>query len=186
MLPSCSWSSAASSARSDCSVMGTWKNDIQIDAEAVKTYAGEGVDIQAEIVDMCLNLLRHRFKSYGIEVDLKRDKPLPAVLVDPDQLKEVFVNILVNACEAMADGGAIAIEEKVERADPIGTVAVVKIRDTGPGIPEADRDRVFTAFAHFAEARKIISGQTFEVIGLPDPKTARSGIIRFRITRMVC
>jgi sulfite reductase alpha subunit len=42
----------ASIARSDCSLMGTWKGDIKVDAEAVKCYAGE-IDIQKQIVDVC-------------------------------------------------------------------------------------------------------------------------------------
>ncbi len=43
----------ASIARSDCSIIGTWKDDIKIDQEAVKSYAGAGMDVQAEVVDLC-------------------------------------------------------------------------------------------------------------------------------------
>ncbi|NJN64043.1 MAG: sulfite reductase, dissimilatory-type subunit alpha, partial [Acidobacteria bacterium] len=43
----------ASIARSDCSVIGTWKDDIQIDAKAVAEYAKNGVDVQSEICDRC-------------------------------------------------------------------------------------------------------------------------------------
>jgi len=43
----------ASIARSDCSLMGTWKGDIKIDQEAVKSYAGAGMNIQDEVVAMC-------------------------------------------------------------------------------------------------------------------------------------
>lgn len=43
----------ASIARSDCSIMGTWKGDIKIDQEAVKSYAGAGLDIQKLIIDKC-------------------------------------------------------------------------------------------------------------------------------------
>ena len=100
----------------------------------------------SEIVDMSLRLLRHRFKSYGIEVELKRPRPLPEVRADPDQLKEVFVNILVNACEAMTVGGAIVIEEEDAETDPLGLVAVIRIRDTGPGISESIQEKIFEPF----------------------------------------
>jgi len=43
----------AAIARSDCSLIGTWKDDIKVDQEAVKSYAGEGLDIQTEIVGLC-------------------------------------------------------------------------------------------------------------------------------------
>lgn len=43
----------ASIARSDCSIIGTWKDDIQVDAKAVAEYAKSGVDIQGEICDRC-------------------------------------------------------------------------------------------------------------------------------------
>jgi len=43
----------AAVARSDISVVGTWRGDIQIDAEAVKQYADEGLDIQGEVIDLC-------------------------------------------------------------------------------------------------------------------------------------
>ncbi|NJN63846.1 MAG: sulfite reductase, dissimilatory-type subunit alpha, partial [Acidobacteria bacterium] len=43
----------ASIARSDCSVIGTWKDDIQVDAKAVTEYAKNGVDVQGEICDRC-------------------------------------------------------------------------------------------------------------------------------------
>jgi sulfite reductase alpha subunit len=43
----------ASIARSDCSVIGTWKDDIQVDQAKVKEYANNGIDIQTEVCDLC-------------------------------------------------------------------------------------------------------------------------------------
>jgi sulfite reductase alpha subunit len=43
----------ASVARSDFSVIGTWKDDIRVDADEVANYANDGIDIQAEVVEMC-------------------------------------------------------------------------------------------------------------------------------------
>ncbi len=98
------------------------------------------------VVDMTLQLLRHRLKSYGIEVRVNRTGPLPTVQADLDQLKEVFVNLLVNACEAMGKGGVIEIEEISHIESPPGTLAIIHVRDRGPGIPEEIQEKVFEPF----------------------------------------
>ena len=100
----------------------------------------------SELIDTNLQLLRHRFKSYGVRLELVRTAPLPEVLADPDQMKEVFVNILINACEAVGEGGAITIEEEEETQAPLGPVAVIRIRDSGPGIPAELQEKVFEPF----------------------------------------
>jgi signal transduction histidine kinase len=100
----------------------------------------------SELVDMTLQLLRHRFKSYGVRVDSKRSVPLTEVLADPDQLKEAFVNILINACEAVGEGGTITIEEEEEMQEPLGPVGVIRISDNGPGIPADLLEKVFEPF----------------------------------------
>jgi signal transduction histidine kinase len=56
------------------------------------------------------------------------------------------VNIMVNACEAMKGGGSILIREEAAADDSLGQVAVVRIRDSGPGIPEGIRAKVFEPF----------------------------------------
>ncbi|HEY9073490.1 MAG TPA: ATP-binding protein, partial [Desulfobaccales bacterium] len=93
-----------------------------------------------------VQLLRYRLESYGVEVKLLRDHRLPEILGDPDQLKEVLANLLVNAYEVMVNGGVITIREE-EKLDPaLGSTVVVRVSDTGPGIPESVRDRVFQPF----------------------------------------
>lgn len=49
----CANDCVAAIARSDCSMIGTWKDDIKIDQEAVRSHADEGVDVQVEVIDMC-------------------------------------------------------------------------------------------------------------------------------------
>jgi len=100
----------------------------------------------SEVVDMALQLLRHRLESYGVQVDLDRQHRLPMIEVDPEQLKEVLINLLVNACEAMGQGGLIVIREEEGVAEPLGRVVVIRVKDNGPGIPKSVRDRVFEPF----------------------------------------
>jgi signal transduction histidine kinase len=98
------------------------------------------------VVDQALQLLVHRLNSYAVRITLHRETQLPKILIDPEQLKEVLVNIIVNACEAMDSGGKIIIREKVDNVPGLGNVAMIKLSDNGPGIPEAIREKVFQPF----------------------------------------
>jgi signal transduction histidine kinase len=98
------------------------------------------------VVDMALVLLRYRLDSSGVEVKLIRKDRLPEIWADPDQLKEVLVNLVLNACEVMVNGGVITIREEEKGEAPLGPAAVIRVSDNGPGIPESVRDKVFQPF----------------------------------------
>jgi len=100
----------------------------------------------SDVVDMTLELLRHRLESSGVGVGVERSRRLPEINGDPDQLKEALVNLILNACEAMTGGGRIAIAEETGYIEPVGDVAIVSLRDSGPGIPPNLRDKVFQPF----------------------------------------
>jgi signal transduction histidine kinase len=99
----------------------------------------------SEVVDLVVQLLHHRLTSNNVRISVERQQPLPEIQADPEQLKEVLVNLIVNACEAMTAGGAIRISEELQRSDNRQQV-VICLQDEGPGIPEALRDRVFQPF----------------------------------------
>ncbi len=100
----------------------------------------------SDVVDSTIQLLRHRIESYGAEVEIYRRRRLPEVDGDPEQLKEVLVNLIVNACDAMTDGGKITIREEEGHTEPMGRVAVIRVSDTGPGVPEAIKEKIFQPF----------------------------------------
>ncbi len=100
----------------------------------------------SEVVDSALNLLKQRLKSYQVTTTLVRKKPLVETLIDPEQLKEVLVNIVINACEAMEGGGIIAIHEDEQYVEPLKKVDVITITDNGPGIPAEVKEEVFNPF----------------------------------------
>ncbi len=100
----------------------------------------------SEVVDLTLQLLRHRLDLYKVKVHLKRTARLPEIWADPEQLKEVLANLLVNACEAMVDGGRVTIQEEEAVQEPWGQVVVIRVSDNGPGIPESIQDKVFQPF----------------------------------------
>jgi len=98
------------------------------------------------VVDQTLQLLEHRLKSYDVDVRIQRVQPLPEIDADPEQLKEVLVNLVVNACEAMERGGSIVIEEEEVPRPAGGRMAVIRVSDNGPGIAESIRDKVLQPF----------------------------------------
>ncbi len=101
----------------------------------------------SNIVDATLQLLRHRLKSYNVEIEVDRDPaPLPDILGDPEQLKEVLVNLIVNACEAMETGGRIWIREDAPVIPKASRVVRIRVTDNGPGIPEALMDNILQPF----------------------------------------
>lgn len=100
----------------------------------------------SEVVDQAALLLRHRLESCNGALTIERATPLPEVQVDPEQLKEAFVNIVVNACEAVRDGPVITIREEEQSIDDGNRAAVIWITDNGPGIPERIRQKIFEPF----------------------------------------
>ncbi len=98
------------------------------------------------IVDSALSLLDQRLKSYGVLVKLVRKTPLSETRIDPEQLKEVIVNIVINACEAIKHDGRIIISEEENFVHPLEKVVIIRIMDDGPGIPEEIQADIFNPF----------------------------------------
>jgi signal transduction histidine kinase len=98
------------------------------------------------VVDMACQLLEHRLRAYDVSVQVLREATLPEIEADPDQLKEVLVNLVVNACEAMEKGGRIEIRERLATVAGRGNAAVIEVSDDGPGISEEMREKVFQPF----------------------------------------
>jgi len=98
----------------------------------------QDTDLHEEI-DRTLGLMEPRFKN---GVDVERDYGrLPRVRCYVGQLNQVFLNLLMNACDAMEDHGRIRIRT---RATPEGVR--LEFHDDGPGIPENVRSRIFDPF----------------------------------------
>ena len=98
------------------------------------------------VVDLVIQLLEHRLKSYDVTIKIIRRQSLPEIQADPEQLKEVLVNIVMNACEAMERGGKMVIHEEETFVKPQGRVAVIRLSDNGPGIAESIKEKIFQPF----------------------------------------
>jgi len=91
--------------------------------------------IEQVLGDISLDLLT------GIELRKDLAKDLPKIQVDPDRLRQVFTNLIKNACEAMPCGGALTISSCID-----GSQIVITFSDTGPGIKEEDLGKLFDPF----------------------------------------
>ena len=91
---------------------------------------GEHGDAIAAL-EATLALLEGEFKARGVTLDRSRGSGDSAtVRLDPESLKQVFLNLLLNAMEAMPDGGSVRVSDRLTA----GNVEIV-IADQGPGIP---------------------------------------------------
>jgi len=100
----------------------------------------------SEILDVTLRLFQHQLELAHVQVERERRSPLPSINGDPELLKEVLVNLIVNACECMEEGGKITISEEEIVDEEIGGAVLIRISDTGPGISEHIQERVFQPF----------------------------------------
>jgi signal transduction histidine kinase len=100
----------------------------------------------SDVVDQAIQLLQHRLASYEVFIKIQRKEPLPLVQLDPEQLKEVIINIIINACEAMGQGGSIVIQENTVTEQEKIRSAVIRISDNGPGIPDAMQSNIMEPF----------------------------------------
>lgn len=70
---------------------------------------------------------------------IQLDKALPNIVADPDQLSQVFGNIVLNAVQAMPEGGDLVIKSKLESPK----LVAVSLKDTGKGISKENLRKLF-------------------------------------------
>ena len=100
-------------------------------------------DIRVPIADTLL-LLRNQLEQAKIRVNSDAADSEPYVGVDDGQLKQLFLNLFLNAMEAMGSGGHLTI--RIFRVQAGASRVTTEISDTGPGIPEAIKANVFDPF----------------------------------------
>ncbi len=102
----------------------------------------EMVQIHAAL-DETLNFVRHHSKLEGTAIHREYDPNVPPVLMDEKKIKQVLINLLMNARHAVGDGGAITLSTRFEADE--GRVAI-SVRDTGYGIEARNLPRIFDPF----------------------------------------
>jgi len=99
------------------------------------------------IVEKTLFLIGHKLELQGITLTKELGPDMPKVTCDADQIQQAVFAILINAVEAMADGGELMVTtRRVEGGNGEGPWVEVTVSDTGTGIPEEVMPRLFEPF----------------------------------------
>jgi signal transduction histidine kinase len=110
------------------------------------------------VVQETLALIQPQLQRRQIISSLELDTTLPPIMASADQLKQVFLNLFLNARDAMPQGGGLLIQTRIAKLHDNIMLAdkylVVRVRDDGEGIAEEVRQRVFEPFFSTKGARR--------------------------------
>lgn len=96
-----------------------------------------------KVITTTLDLVATQAIFKGVTVTRNLSPLLPKVMLDVGQMQQVFINIIMNAAEAMGGNGSLEVSTAVAEGN---SHVVTSIRDTGPGIPEEIRGKIFDPF----------------------------------------
>lgn len=148
-----------------------------------------------ELALTTMELLAGQFSSAKVKTRLERAESLPHVAGDPDRLQQVLINLLLNAVQAIPDGGSVLVETYVVRRARPGLeggveqmFVAVSVTDDGVGIPPDIKDKIFDPFYTTKESEggtglglAVCSGIVKEHDGWIDVEDGPNGGSVFRI-----
>jgi signal transduction histidine kinase len=109
--------------------------ELRLSVEPISTLVAKTLELtEPQIMDRQIRLLHQNTPG------------LPPVLADSEQLRQVLLNLLKNAVEATSPGGRIRVSTSAEVDAEGRTMVVVRVSDTGPGMTEETRQRIFEPF----------------------------------------
>ena len=103
------------------------------------------------LLDETIESIAETLNKKNIRVDKKLLLSLPECLADADQMRQVFLNILLNATQAMPEGGTLTVQTAVQAKETTGGRMVISISDTGEGIVPDRQEKIFEPFATFKD-----------------------------------
>jgi signal transduction histidine kinase len=106
-----------------------------------QTHPKEAQTDLNKLIGEWIDFFESRCAKSGIQIEVERDEGLPIVNGDPAQLNQVFVNVVVNAIQAMSDGGTLTIRTMRQES----WVSII-VEDTGQGIEEENMNKIFLPF----------------------------------------
>ncbi len=98
------------------------------------------------LVDELVLFLNYKIQKARIEVVRKLDPRIPEVPMDAGQIQQVLLNMMLNAMQAMEEGGRLTVKTRLGRDRAIGPCVRCTISDTGAGITPEQRARLFDPF----------------------------------------
>lgn len=100
------------------------------------------------VIRQCISLLENQAIFHNIKINLTLND-LPMLIIDPSQIERVFMNIILNAAEAMEGHGTLDINSNLI---PEESLVQIEFKDTGPGISEENLEKLFDPFFTTKEA----------------------------------
>jgi len=94
-----------------------------------------------DLVRETLAVVEHEITQRGIHLQTRFDDGLPPIRANARALEQVFANLILNACQAMDQGGTLTVATESQGSD-----VTVRVADTGPGIRPEDLPRIFDPF----------------------------------------
>jgi signal transduction histidine kinase len=107
----------------------------------------EPVDINGTLI-RTLSLLKDRVHLKNVRINEDLDLSLPRIKADKDRLEQIFLNIILNAVQAMANGGELTLRTKLRRQSASVSTKKVELTiiDTGCGVPKENLGKIFDPF----------------------------------------
>lgn len=99
-----------------------------------------------ELLRKVLLLLEKQLQDRHVRVQTRLSSRLPLAMVVKDQMQQVFLNLLLNAIEAMPEGGEIFLTTTLRKKE-----IEIQVEDTGPGVPDEQRQQIFEPFVSTKE-----------------------------------
>ena len=140
-----------------------WATNIQTSGKALLVMINDILDlakiesgkmeVRAEdfsIRDVCealANLARPIADRKSIDLECRHDEAIPLLRQDPGKIRQILYNLLSNAIKFTPDGGRVSLDAKIE-----GRNVVIAVADTGIGIAEEDREKIFEKFRQAGQA----------------------------------
>jgi two-component system, NtrC family, sensor kinase len=135
------------------------------------------------VIRETVSLVEHQFKKAGVATNLSLADNLPNIRGNSGKLQQVFLNLFINARDAMPDGGALIIRSRAEAG-----FAVLEVSDTGQGIPPEHLARIYDPFFTTKGPKKgtglglsISYGIVHEHDGVIEVDSSVGGGTRFRL-----
>jgi two-component system NtrC family sensor kinase len=124
------------------------EHELSRSTKLIRSLLDFGVQTEPKIKEVNVNDVLNRALELAIHAGYKENtrvekdlRPLPTFMADPDQLEQVFVNLIMNALQAMPTGGKLTLRTFMENRE-----VKIAVQDAGCGIPPENLSKIFTPF----------------------------------------
>jgi len=143
------------------------------------------------VLEDCLSILEGEFQESHITVNRDLAANLPTLVGDPQQLKQVFLNLFVNAIQAIGSGGQLSVKTSLAQKQEKAWLQV-EVEDSGGGIPQENLENIFNPFfttkqegtgLGLAITHKIVTRYGGEIEVINHPGQGATFLIRFPLAK---